>query len=374
MKIKLPMMVLLASVVSLVAHAGEGVPSLDSSLPRDYTNVCKNISVSHMPPVQSVGGIPMCAAQVALDIWLLEGCKRTNVDCTTLDPKNIPSVLSMRALSEEADVAQKMRPPGAVQLKKNNPLSIFNRGSVEFTLVAVRNASMASSESCYSYKKSLSKYTAPFPTVRADEARGALLRLRDVYLKIDLHSPTNCPACLAKMIEIFQDDFDITRAKETIIGSLKSDEIFDQFLNRMLFYDCHTASSFEVAAYDFWPKDTGPTTKRYIDSLNQIKKVLSHDRPIALSFCLNAVPSGDLEKCDGHVLSVTGSRRICKASAVCGESETSDCKEQLQVQNVWGALWQKQNNDGWVDAKTLLKYADIGRSTQLLYFDTPGLK
>ncbi len=34
---------------------------------------------------------------------------------------------------------------------------------------------------------------------------------------------------------------------------------------------------------------------------------------------------------------------------------TRNCKEVFKLHNSWGVEWQKKNNDGWVDADTLVQ-------------------
>jgi hypothetical protein len=45
---------------------------------------------------------------------------------------------------------------------------------------------------------------------------------------------------------------------------------------------------------------------------------------------------------------ITGYKSLCK------KEKPSDCRDVLKIQNSWGDDWQKRNDDGWLDAQTLL--------------------
>jgi hypothetical protein len=89
-------------------------------------------------------------------------------------------------------------------------------------------------------------------------------------------------------------------------------------------------------------------TLSYQQKVQHLKNIVKGGRPANLSgLCLI---QGET-KCEGsHSVAVTGYRKQC--------TPKGDCREVLRIQNSWGEEWQKQYNDGWVDAKTLLDNND----------------
>lgn len=70
--------------------------------------------------------------------------------------------------------------------------------------------------------------------------------------------------------------------------------------------------------------------------------------PVAIDLCLDQKANASQCK-SGHSLVASGYRKVCSPTS-------SNCKEYVRVQNFWGADWQNQNSDGWVDAKVLYEY------------------
>ena len=105
----------------------------------------------------------------------------------------------------------------------------------------------------------------------------------------------------------------------------------------------------------FWPEnDYGekhgkPTYKQTITQIKDV--VVTKKRPILLTFCAVMKPEfRSTKQCSdagfGHALVIEGYRQMCDRKGTCVDS--------LKVRNSWGDNWQKENNDGWVDAKTLV--------------------
>lgn len=73
-------------------------------------------------------------------------------------------------------------------------------------------------------------------------------------------------------------------------------------------------------------------------------------RPFGLNFCAVTKGSKSSIECAakgyGHGVVVHGYRRVCDASG-------KKCIDSVRVMNSWGDGWQAENQDGWVDAKTL---------------------
>ena len=109
--------------------------------------------------------------------------------------------------------------------------------------------------------------------------------------------------------------------------------------------------------------------------INKIKEVLSKTKQTVVmeGFCGEYIDG----KCAfDHAQLITGYRKVCKCASGSGSSckpNNNDCRELVQVLNTWGKSWQKNNNDGWVDAHELLK-ARVPKSLSLTWMQPRYIK
>ncbi|MGG1928988.1 hypothetical protein ABFY58_23680 [Enterobacter soli] len=97
-----------------------------------------------------------------------------------------------------------------------------------------------------------------------------------------------------------------------------------------------------------------------------IKSVLNDGRPIALSgICMDKKMRG--KSCNNaHAVVISGFKTLC--------DKNNHCLDVLKVVNSWGDAWQRENNDGWLEAKPLLDSTRYQTATLTWFTDLPKNK
>ena len=87
------------------------------------------------------------------------------------------------------------------------------------------------------------------------------------------------------------------------------------------------------------------------------KKPLTFDS--ALGIDLNGEPGDNI----GHSVVICGYKKVINI-------KTKEIIELFKIHNSWGEKWQKENNNGWCNAKNLLESAilKIDKDDEKLYF------
>ncbi|UOF00834.1 C1 family peptidase [Bdellovibrio reynosensis] len=196
-------------------------------------------------------------------------------------------------------------------------------------------------ESCYPFDGVVNKH-GDDPKV----SDAVLKRLRDLYQTNK--KKTEGEACLECISKAAQEDLKSNTNFSDIKRAL-SKGTFEEFLYYLtLGTDQISACSDLVeidppAKFKFYPdKNKSASPKETID---KIREVLQEGYPLALDGICPIKINGE---CKGlHSLVITGYREQCT-------KDNSQCRQVVRVQNSWGEEWQRENNDGWVDAETLL--------------------
>lgn len=181
-------------------------------------------------------------------------------------------------------------------------------------------------------------------------ANGKILELEKTYKKYhaEATSVESCTECLKEIRSIAP----INGRDELIQGAFKKNT-FQEFLYEAFFRSCTNKIKLKKPTFDYYPKDDLVVNeKEYFadrnnavknEFLGKIKKVLSNNVPLQISFC--AEKTADI--CTGfHVAVVSGHKKMCK--------ENNQCVDMLKIHNSYGMAWQDVHNDGWVVADYIL--------------------
>ena len=367
----------LFSEVALCEPARDSVDAFDSTSVQAFTKICGSPpTAKYMPPDVSIDGLSICGAATANTLFLQSICLRKKMVCSGIDPATIPSILSFAAIGGEAlDAADENSP---VELKPNNPLYIDRAMDPYYILKKAGRAKKVYAASCYAFDRFVARFDKGSPREKAIASGATFIKLQTSYTKLrEMESRGVCTECLNAIVNELKADFDIFDSISDIQEALKKDETFQQFLHRLLLGSCKTTIPFSPKIYVQWPENKSATgAPSYDEAVEQIKKVLDTGTALGMNLCTDKIPQGNLSDCAGHALVVSGFRKSCKTVAACTLSADDPqlkelCRDMIQIHNPWGADWQSMNNDGWVDARTLIQHADIGRSTQLMYFKPP---
>ena len=170
--------------------------------------------------------------------------------------------------------------------------------------------------------------------------------LRELYEKNSTRTEADildCPECMAKVKDNYGLDVNLINLKKAL---QKNDKSFDKFLYTLFFDECKMESfpvGFTAAAY---PSDSMNVTAD--DLKNQVIKGLKLAKPVLFSGLCVSGDKGD-ECTQSHSLVIAGYKKVCVLGS------TTNCKNLFKLHNSWGAEWQRINNDGWVDADTLMR-------------------
>ncbi len=209
-------------------------------------------------------------------------------------------------------------------------------------------------ESCLPMDQFVSKIGSPEEAASLEEA--IWNRIKDSY---ELYQSTKdtCLRCglgyAAALSKDLEENFNLKVDNKVLLRALAKDS-YNKFLDTMLIpKECRGKAG---AVEDISPHmllQTYPQKesdqRTYEGFIAEIKKRLTNQIPIGIGFCAQldlTATSGRACNGEGHAVVITGYRKICDSKG--------KCREALQIQNSWGQSWQKNNSDGWVDAKTLL--------------------
>lgn len=196
-------------------------------------------------------------------------------------------------------------------------------------------------ESCYPFDQVVNKYGDD--KKKADEM---LERVRQLYFG-NKNKPEGevCFDCISQAV---QEDLR-SNANIADIKMALSTKTFEEFLYFVTIgkgnNSCPDVVEIQpTAQFKTFPQRGKTATPQ--QTIDQIRSVLKQGYPLALDGICPYKVDG---KCTGrHSLVVTGYREQCP------KDKTKKCKKVVRVQNSWGEDWQKRNDNGWVDAETLL--------------------
>lgn len=307
------------------------------------------IEITNRPILRAQDGLTTCCAHAAVTLYVQAACRQNpKLDCTTMDERMIPSALSLAAIAETR---------GPADLKKNNSLSINNRTSIEQILIRGAEAYQVFSEACFPMNQFVARFNKGSAVEKVKASREVFLKLNQAYDKAKLEGSYACLECLNKEL---QADFGISTDIQKITEALTANS-FDEFLHWILLGNCDKTNRFRSSNYRRWPEVISKEPAKIDDAIIKVQQLVKDKMAVGLYVCPYDIPTGDIAKCRGgnHCLVITGYQKVCKPNG--------DCRELVQVQSSWGLDWQHENNEGWLDAKTLLTHSDLGRSTQLIH-------
>jgi hypothetical protein len=317
------------------------------------------LELSNMPRARDQGPLGICFAMSSRAIVQRMYCQRQKLDCKNLSKKQELSPLAMVAWGISSDHS-------AVSEGANHSnLTFFEGGGGLNALGQAIDSNRAvgffgAAESCYPYDQFVSKYGRDSVDVKA--IFGDLEQFFNIYRAIAVTGAAYCEDCaMSEFKTHFQEKLFLSPTIQILTKAFKQSDTFPKFLYRITLRGCdddieiiRPSPQFESlpgSSLIDGKFDKSPVS--YNKVMNKIKELLKEDLPVmAEGFC-GGFKDG---KCLGeHSLVVYGYKKMCKYDG--------SCLELLKVQNSYGEQWQKEHDDGWIDAKTLLT-SDGTRSTQ----------
>lgn len=315
------------------------------------------LQVTNMPRVRTQDSIGLCYSFVASTMIDEANCYANKVaDCSSVPDADKASPLDMARYAQEL-------PADADDTDRFNYEGLQEGGSAVFALYngAFRTQSIVR-ESCAPFDQVVSRIEDPH---QAQQVELAMWKKFENTYNAYKRKQKECAQCAIEYATAAADDikqnFNIKASNQEILKAFAEDT-YGKFLDKVLVPDQCWDLKNNMSLKGKWNLEVYPPAQEgksnYAKTLAKIKEVLGKKRPLTLEFCTQAplaVKSqkecGDIMKDgqrvgEGHGVIIKGYRRVCNSK--------NQCYDALQVHNSWGESWQKNNDDGWVDAKELL--------------------
>ncbi|MBO9666712.1 MAG: hypothetical protein J7501_07840 [Bdellovibrio sp.] len=313
------------------------------------------IEITNMPPLMSQDSVANCYAFPAANLLNAEVCRYEKIKCSELPQDQMFSPLGLarygrpEETKESANLNAKNKNADALQGPDGgNSFNILNY---------VTRYLSAPSEKCMSLDRILSKVGG------ADQVNEmqvhAFQRLEQMYSK-SKKIKSDCADCLSNFYASAQDEieknFDVKVSSDRLLKMFAQStytEFFDRLFTPSECYRAKNSAFLESKVEpDSYPPE-GIENGNYAGAIEQIKDTLTSGRPLALgNICGDKEPKPKDKKtkkpqCKAfHEVTVAGYRKVC--------DKKNKCRDVVKVINSWGKSWQEQNDEGWLDAKSLL--------------------
>lgn len=340
---------------------------------------CEKEEVANMPRVRSQDSMPICSSMSSATIAQFQICKSLKIaNCSRVDRKDEVSPFSTLAWTH-TNTGQ-----GVAELQNHENIQIYDKtkGAAVDALGNAKKDALFVSDSCFPFDQFANDFEVEDDPVKNKEkeinVRAIFDKIQTNYNRYQSRKKTEgefCEECegvsgAASKLRINIPAQEIKKYMDKSGGLNAS-----QFLYNLMLGKCDDGVAIEPSPkFEKFPTDFKKAKKlaskngskevpdfNYNALINKIKTVLNSKNPVAFDgVCLQY----EGNKCvSGHSVVISGYRKVCKDSN-CG----TECRDIVKVQNSWGEDWQERNNDGWVDAKTLMSYVteDVSRMENVL--------
>ncbi|WP_413292046.1 hypothetical protein ACLSU7_11555 [Bdellovibrio sp. HCB185ZH] len=325
------------------------------------------------PPVSSQDSLGICYASAAATVINYEMCKLGKVDdCTSVSDSKRVSPLGIARYSSTADVGK------LKQMDKNySKLDVDSLRANGNTIlnVATQQVIKIPTEQCSSLDKVLSKN----PVLSNTEVKRAQAAVWD-SLKNDYDNyrkalAEKCDQCASKYYQSATETVSKNLKIEDdqkVDPNLKNDSLrvlqafqkdsYAEALNALLYPEQCSKTAIPFTGYGKTTVESFPDNPKGVTTANlleEIKKVLQRKQPVLLEdICVAECASTDPQNPpQTHAVVIAGYRKICS------KKEPTKCRTALKVINSYGASWQKNNSDGWVESEPLLGSIKISNAS-----------
>lgn len=289
------------------------------------------IEVKNMPEARNQGGLPVCYGISAWYAYMQLQCKANQSDCRNLSPDTTPSPIMLGALGVNKELYEKY---GSVY-NRVVPYSIG--GGDSDALFALNGEDQVWADACFPLDRMIQHFGGS-----NRKMFNAFENLKTQFFERNKNEGKVCMSCL---LDTLRDDFGLSTDQAAVQKAL-AENVFDKFLFDLFVRGCNK----KVEVQDFhlrgWPNMS--ETDSYDNFIAKLRSVLQKNTPVLTSICLDQKDASDEQCKSGHAVAITGYRKVCAKGA--------SCTDYLKVLNTWGADWQKQNSDGWLDSRTLYEY------------------
>jgi hypothetical protein len=342
------MKILILSTIlfSFNSYAQDGYPyNLKESGFVDSSGTTTIISPS--TPTKAQDGIGLCYGFSATSLLEHHRCSVNNSSC-----QNPSDQLSSLDVTSNA-----------------NPGSIVEGGHSARILSNIQSKLKVAKEECVRFSALVHEYSDS-KGFRYSNERGGWKVFADKWrefkgLKQD--TPRNdCVTCMADAIK--STLVNIQTPREQIIDAFNTSSTLEQFLYKSLLpsqclKDNNMATIPPFVARGF-PSYKDQLT---VDSLSKkVETILLNGLPLEIGICTMLQEEGKCREDQGHSIALFGIKEVCSRSQ-------NICKTMVKVKNSYGQTWQEQNDDGWVDLRSLAESSiALSKHGNINWIEKPG--
>ncbi len=320
---------------SAQAASSVGFTTLDSSFEVDGSPIV----VSNMPKIKSQDSIPACAGFSSATVAQFYICKNSKPpiqDCSGLDSSREVSPLNMIAWMHTN------KGIGVQEQRNHNNIQLYHeKSSATLALQNAANASLFYADSCFPMDHLVNE----LGDYNFDKVEGIFNKIEKEYRKYTTEGSL-CESCLVKATSELGISASILDLKEAL-PKKGDDTTFGEYLFKITLDKCHDFVGKRIRpkpTFGMFPSEKSDI--KYEKLIDKVKSVLSTGMPLAAGgICIEKIGKNCKTT---HSVTISGYRKVCKGS---GSAKT--CRDVVKVQNSWGKDWQKEYDDGWVDAKEL---------------------
>lgn len=292
-------------------------------------------NLPNLPRTRTQGKFNVCfgmSSAFVAQYFVCNHGKKPISNCASVPPNQEISPLSMVGISNRS---RKDRGAG----DPSNHYNLKFGGAAASSLGNLSLMGLCLAESCYPFDPIAKMYGS-------DQAAVELMlnRLKDLYNRNK--GKTEADACLDCISKAVQEDLKSNTNIIDIRNALKM-PTFEEFLYSVTLgkndNGCEDIVEINPSAkFKGFPTEGNVTSDQIV---NKAREILKQGYPLALD---GICPIKEKGVCAGtHSVVITGYREQCTAAG-------TKCRHVLRVQNSWGEEWQDKNDDGWVDAETML--------------------
>ncbi|WP_413576478.1 hypothetical protein ACLVWU_00390 [Bdellovibrio sp. HCB290] len=331
-----------------------------------------------LPPKTTIDTFGICFAASAATVLNYEMCKQSSIkDCSRLPESKQVSTIGIARY--EADAI-----PGSLPKFDESYEQLKIGGSGGKVLSYASRMMKIPTEEC----ASLARITSKIPVETANDAVRAQQEIwnslesdYEGYRKAVAEKCDSCAAnfyasaieTVSKGIKLEEDqlvDPNMRNDQARILEAFKKDT-YQKALNQLLYPKSCSESGVTLpnkngVKVGLFPQDE--VIKDGEALVPKIKEILLTKKPVILDgICV--VDCGT-KKPGYHSVVIAGYKKICPK----GDTQQKNCREALKIINSVGAGWQAAHNDGWVEAKSLMKNVKVDKGNLAWLEDRPKAK
>lgn len=181
-----------------------------------------------------------------------------------------------------------------------------------------------------------------------------ILFLEQAYKKIKNEEKSElCIDCSVKTVNDIKQSLTSLKIKNSeLLSLIKEIETFDErkFVSKILISnDCYQDKNMlKLPRFKYGSYGAASINNNIKEMQKKIEMLLAQSITPELLHCSGALDGQSKRHCGSHAVIIQGQRKWCNKQV---------CSIEYKLKNSWGMDWQEVNNDGWVDAQTLLLYS-----------------